>query len=78
MSKIVTTTYKCNNCPKEESDRTKVLNWLVVTLMRDEILTQEGTGILKAVNQIKHRWDFCSKECLATWAMREKGRRNDP
>jgi hypothetical protein len=46
--------YRCSNCDKEETDTNQVLNWLVVTLVRDEVAPSGGAK----------RWEFCCRDCL--------------
>jgi hypothetical protein len=66
MSKTTTTVYKCNECKQEETDLASVLNWLKVEVIRNEI---PESRIIMAPRRARPRWDFCSKECLAQWAM---------
>jgi len=55
------TVYKCDcdDCQKEERDKSKVLNWLSVRVLRDEIAPVRGC--------VRWRRDFCSPDCLIDW-----------
>ena len=72
MTRITRTTYRCNQCPKEEHDQMKVLNWLIVGNLRNEHVPQKlSRGLAESRLLLQHSHDFCSLECLAEWAMEE-------
>lgn len=58
--RITGTMYRCDRCGREEQDLKKILDWLSVRLLRDEVAPMRG-GMM-------WRRDFCSRECLAEWA----------
>lgn len=64
MTRVTGTTYRCNQCGREERDVARILDWLTVRVLRDEVMPQRGVG--------QWRRDFCSRECLAKWAAAEE------
>lgn len=63
--RISGTTYRCDECQKEERDESKVLNWLSVRILRNEIAPMRGCTMW--------RRDFCSIDCLVEWARSQHG-----
>ena len=76
--KITTTRYICDECKKEETDVSEVLNWLMVGAMRDKVkeLHRLTAGIPdgNSSSRIISRWglEFCSRECLEVWAQKKR------
>lgn len=60
MTIKTTTVYECNGCGKQEDDAAKLLNWLAIHTLHQE-LVRYGVGTLPPVD--KH---YCSVECFVS------------
>jgi len=63
--RISGTTYNCDECHKEEREKSSLLNWLTVGILRDEIAPVRGGTLW--------RRDFCSPDCLIEWLRSQSG-----
>lgn len=54
--RISGTTYRCDECQKEEREESKVLNWVSVRILRDEIAPMRGGTIGDATSVHVNAW----------------------